>query len=87
MAPAAGTPRPGTAFTFARTETKAFHDYVWDEADAVLMLKGRVSFCYPDGTPGRNGGAPSVLAAFGAEDVARLLDSGSQGRCWPSSGR
>jgi hypothetical protein len=70
----------GTAFTFARTETKAFHDHVWNEADAILMLRGRVSFCYPDGRPGRNGGAPSVAIAYGREDVERLLDSGIPGK-------
>lgn len=70
----------GTAFTFARTETKAFHDHVWNEADAVLMLRGRISFCYPDGRPGRNGGEPSALIAWGAEDVERLMASGIPGK-------
>ena len=44
------------------------------------MLRGRISFCYPDGTPGRNGGAPSALIAWGAEDVERLMASGIPGK-------
>lgn len=41
------------ALTFARTETRAFSDCVWSEADAVLFILGRVRFHNPDGTPGK----------------------------------
>ena len=34
----------GIALTFARTETGMFFDYVWDRADAVLFVKGRIRF-------------------------------------------
>jgi len=32
------------AMVFSRTETKMFFDHVWNSADAVLFLKGRVTF-------------------------------------------
>lgn len=57
------------AFVFARTETAVFQDHVWPRADAVLFLRGRVSFRLPGG--GRSGpaGAPSVLIAFGQRNA------------------
>ncbi len=70
----------GTALIFARTETDAFFNYVWEEADALLFLKGRLHFHLPDGTRAKlNGGAPSVLCAYGREDAERLMESGLDG--------
>lgn len=70
----------GTALIFARTETEAFRDGVWRAADALLFLEGRLHFHYPDGSRAKqNGGAPSVLVAYGAEDAERLLESGLKG--------
>jgi len=70
----------GTSLIFARTDTEAFFDYVWQEADAVMFLRGRLHFHYPDGTRAKtNSGGPSVLVAYGAEDVERLLDSDLDG--------
>lgn len=60
----------GTALVFARTETEAFHRWVWPKATGVLFPAGRVTFCTPGGRPGRwNGGAPSVLIAYGDDDA------------------
>jgi hypothetical protein len=73
----------GTALVFARTETDAFFRYVWERADAVMFLRGRLSFHYPDGRRARNGGAPSLLIAHGPEDVERLLASGLDGAVVP----
>ena len=73
----------GTALVFARTETDAFFRYVWERADAVMFLRGRISFHYPDGRQARNGGAPSVLIAHGPEDVERLIASGLDGAVVP----
>ena len=65
--------RNGIALIFARTDTGAFHAHVWEQADAVLFLAGRISFCDRTGKPARtNGGAPSCLVAYGAENVAAL---------------
>jgi hypothetical protein len=70
----------GTALIFARTETEAFHAFVWQAATAVLFLKGRLFFCRPDGTPAQhNAGAPSVLCAYGPDDAARLASCGIAG--------
>jgi len=62
----------GIALVFARTETKAFFDTVWDEADAILFLKGRLKFHKPDGSVGGTAGSPSVLIAYGQREVKVL---------------
>jgi DNA N-6-adenine-methyltransferase (Dam) len=62
----------GIALTFARTETRMFFDCVWKKADAILFLKGRLSFCDTAGKAGGTAGAPSVLIAYGATAVHRL---------------
>lgn len=59
----------GTALIFARTETDAFHRFVWGAAAGLLFLRGRLNFHHADGRrAAANGGAPSVLIAYGAED-------------------
>lgn len=71
----------GTALIFARTETKAFADWVFEQADALLFLEKRLHFCDRQGEPAkRNSGAPSVLVAYGAKDAEILLDGGLTGR-------
>lgn len=70
----------GVALIFARTETKVFFDFVWGRADAVLFLKGRLSFCKPDGSVGGASGAPSVLVAYGEANVRALEVCGLPGR-------
>lgn len=35
---------------FARTETKMFFDFVWNKADTLLFIEGRLFFHYIDGT-------------------------------------
>lgn len=63
----------GIALIFARTETKMFFSHVWDKADAILFIQGRLTFYNVDGTkPKANGGAPSVLIAYGKENVEAL---------------
>lgn len=59
----------GVALIFARTETDPFHRYVWGAATGLLFLRGRLNFHRPDGSRAEaNGGAPSVLIAYGNED-------------------
>lgn len=59
----------GIALIFARTETDTFHRYVWEQARGLLFLRGRLNFHKPDGARAlKNGGAPSVLIAYGADD-------------------
>lgn len=70
----------GTALIFARTETRMFFDTVWNRATAVLFLEGRLTFLRPDGTPAKaNGGAPSVLIAYGERDATSLEACGLPG--------
>lgn len=66
---------------FARTETKWFHETVWEHlnATAVLFLKGRVRFCRVDGTQAGAAGAPNVLVAYGERARERLLAAVKQG--------
>jgi hypothetical protein len=59
----------GVALIFARTETDSFHRFVWGAASGLLFLRGRLTFHHADGSrAAANGGAPSVLIAYGAED-------------------
>lgn len=59
----------GVSLIFARTETDAFHRFVWGAASGLLFLRGRLNFHHADGRrASANGGAPSVLIAYGAED-------------------
>jgi hypothetical protein len=63
----------GIALIFARTETEMFFEQVWARAHALLFLRGRLHFHYVDGTRATaNGGAPSVLIAYGQENAEIL---------------
>jgi hypothetical protein len=65
----------GIALVFARTETRAFFQHVWPFASAILFLRGRITFCTPNGEPapfGHNSGGPSVLIAYGEQAQHRL---------------
>jgi hypothetical protein len=65
----------GIALVFARTDTKAFHSHVWPYASSLLFLRGRITFCTPQGKPaplGHNSGGPSVLIGYGWEAWQRL---------------
>lgn len=71
----------GTALIFARTETDAFFRYVWQPASAVLFIRGRINFHYPDGRRAEaNSGAPSVLCAYGERDAEVLAGCGIDGQ-------
>lgn len=70
----------GTALIFARTETVGFTSSVWDRADAILFLAGRLHFHRGDGQRAKaNSGAPSALIAYGDEDAAILESCGLPG--------
>jgi len=74
----------GTALIFARTETAMFFEHVWAKATALLFLRGRLHFHYVDGTRAvANGGAPSVLIAYGQEDAEILKNCGIDGAFVP----
>lgn len=70
----------GIALIFARTETAGFFKTVWNRADALLFLDGRLHFHHPDGTRApANAGAPSVLVAYGQANAAALATCGLPG--------
>ena len=71
----------GVSLIFARTETAAFHAYVWRAASALLFFDGRLFFHHPDGRRAKgNAGAPSVLCAYGPADADILANCGLAGQ-------
>lgn len=71
----------GIALIFARTETKMFFKWVWNNADAVKFIEGRLYFHHADGSRARaNAGAPSVLIAYGIDNARLLKDCNIQGK-------
>lgn len=74
----------GTALIFARTETEAFRRQVWERAAGLLFIAGRLHFHHADGRrASHNGGAPSVLCAYGQDDLDRLAASAIDGTLVP----
>lgn len=79
-----GDHRDGVALVFARTETRAFQDWVWPLCSALLFLDGRLHFHWST-TGARaedNAGAPSVLVAYdrGSDmNASALRDAGLAG--------
>lgn len=70
----------GIALIFARTETKCFFEHIWNDADAILFVKGRIKFYHISGKQAGTPGAPSVFIAYGKENAEILKNSGIEGR-------
>lgn len=71
----------GIALVPSRTEVERwFWPFIWEAADALLFLKGRLYFRKPDGSVQGNAGHGSVLAAYGQRNMASLRNSGIAGR-------
>lgn len=74
----------GIAMVFARSETEFFHRHVWPAADAIFFFEGRVNFYRADGTEAAvDGGAPSVLIGYGADNADCLAGCGLPGAFVP----
>lgn len=74
----------GTALIFARTETEAFQSLVWERAHGLLFLAGRLHFHNTAGVRAKaNAGAPSVLCAYGQDDMDRLAAANLPGAFVP----
>lgn len=72
--------RNGIGLLFGRTETQMFRRHIWQQADAILFLAGRLTFFLPDGSKAKgNSGGPSVLVAYGGANVDALRRSGLPG--------
>lgn len=76
----------GVALIFARTDTDAFHRFVYGSCTALLYIRGRLHFHRADGSmPTRasgaaaNAGGPSVLCAYGHDDADVLAGCGIDG--------
>ena len=64
----------GIALCFARTETRFFQEQVFQKADAILFLAGRLTFYTIEGRKApHNSGGPSCLVAYGQENVSELM--------------
>lgn len=74
------THKNAIALVFARTETKMFFNCVWNCADSVLFIKGRLKFYHIDGTQGQAAGAPSVLISYNKENSDILKNSDIKGK-------
>lgn len=74
----------GTALIFARTETEAFQAQVFERASGLLWLAGRLHFHHASGERAKaNAGAPSVLVAYGQDDLDRMAASDLPGCLTP----
>lgn len=71
----------GISLIFARTETEMFFKTVWDKADSILFIEGRLHYHYVDGKrAAANSGAPSCLIAYGEQNVESLEKCGIKGK-------
>lgn len=76
----ANHPEGGIALVFARTETKAFFNFVWNKATAIFFIKGRLKFHKPNGELGGTSGSPSVLIAYGEANAEILKNCNLTGK-------
>jgi len=73
--------RNGIALVFARTDTNMFHEHIFPIADAIMFLDKRLTFYSVEGVRGKsNAGAPSVLVAYGANNVKALIKAKQTGK-------
>jgi hypothetical protein len=70
----------GVLLYFARTDTKVFQDEILGKADAIFFLRGRLSFLDFYGNVTGNANAPSVLVAYGKNNVDALESCGLRGK-------
>lgn len=68
-----------TLLTFARTDTRLFHEQIFPNAVAILFIKGRLRFYHVDGRQADYAGAPSYLIAFDEHNALMLEQSGLKG--------
>lgn len=74
----------GIALTFARTDTRAFQNYVFPFAESLFFINGRVKFYDANGNQSKsNGGAPSVLISYGEYNAEVLSECNISGHHVP----
>lgn len=57
-----------------------FFEHVWNDADAILFVKGRIRFYHVTGIQAGTPGAPSVFIAYGKENAEKLKKAGIEGK-------
>lgn len=72
--------RNAIALTFARTDTRLFHEYIFKNADSILFIRGRLKFFHVTGEEGGTAGAPSCLIAFDRGNAVLLENCGIEGK-------
>lgn len=58
----------GIALIFARTETRGFHEQIWNKANAIFFFQGRLKFHKVSGEQGNCANAPSCLVSYSNKD-------------------
>lgn len=70
----------GIALIFAKTETRGFHEHIWNDANALFFFKARLKFIRKDFTPGESAPQASVLIAYGDHNAEMLKSCGLDGK-------
>lgn len=65
----------GIALIFARTDTKGFHEQVFQKAKGIFFFKGRIKFYKADGTQGIAPNAASCLVAYSVNDCLEIKNA------------
>lgn len=66
----------GISLIFARTDTIAWHKWIFPKATSVCFMAGRITFYKVTGEIGNMGaGAPSALVAYGEEADRRIKEA------------
>ena len=73
-------PGGGIALIFARTETIGFFNTVWNKANSILFIKGRIKFLSIDGLERGAANAPSCLISYTKSDSFKLKCSNIDGK-------
>lgn len=78
----------GLAITYARTDTRWFHDWVAPFASSIYLFKGRLRFHRQNGERGNASTAPHMLIAYGAVNAEMLSQFDLPGiLCVPMNGQ
>lgn len=70
----------GIALLFNRMDSKMWHDIIFPTATAMLVMRGRIAFCRPDGTQGSAGGCGAVFVAWGEDNAECLRKCNIEGK-------
>lgn len=72
--------KSGVALIFSRTDTKGFHDHIFNKAHSLFFFEGRLSFCHVNGKPGDKPNAGSLLVSYSDADTLSIRNAKFNGR-------